>query len=219
MRANLSVEMTICPNTYPELSKMDIQKASTVLSQRDPVLARLIAAVDLPALPPVKGPFETLVEAVVSQQVSTKAAEAVFARVRRLTANQMKPEALLAADDRALRGAGLSRQKVRYIRALAEAFAGDPERYQNLHTCDDAEVVAALTEITGIGVWTAEMFLIFHLLREDVFPVGDLGIRRAVARYIFSENENPDKSAMIARAEIWRPYRSVASLCLWKATD
>lgn len=198
---------------------MDIHKASKILSQRDPRLAQLIARTDLPVLPPVKGAFETLVEAVVSQQVSTKAAEAVFARVRRLTANEMRPEALLAADDRGLRDAGLSRQKVRYIRALAEAFARDPERYENLHLLEDEDVVAALTEITGIGVWTAEMFLIFHLLREDVFPVGDLGIRRALARFIFSENENPDKPEMIARAEIWRPYRSVASLCLWKATD
>lgn len=170
-------------------------------------------------LPAPKGSFETLAEAIVSQQLSTKAAATIHQRLVLLTENEVTPHRMLTLDVGQLRTAGLSAQKSRYLHALAEAFAKNPTRYLHMHEMDDNEAIAALTEIKGIGVWTAQMFLIFNLLREDVFPIGDLGIRRGMERYIFRPEEAPTKNEMVKRAEEWAPYRSVASLWLWKGVD
>ncbi len=182
-------------------------------------MGELIARLGPISLPPARSPFETLVEAIISQQVSTKAAATIYARLVRLSANELKPNRLMMYSTEELRSVGLSRQKSSYLHALAEAFAKNEERYHRLHEMDDAEVIAVLTEIKGIGVWTAQMFLIFTLLREDVFPIDDLGIRRGMERYIFSADEAPSKAAMVQRAEVWAPYRSVASLYLWRGVD
>jgi DNA-3-methyladenine glycosylase II len=176
-------------------------------------------------IPPPKGDFETLVDAIVSQQLSIKAAATIFGRVVHLLENEVTPGTILSTPPEALRAAGLSGQKTSYMYARAEAFAKNPERYSHLHEMNDTEVIKSLTAIKGIGVWTAQMFLIFTLLREDVFPIDDLGIRRGMLNHItphlagssFPEREL--KKMMEAHAEKWQPYRSVASLYLWKGVD
>jgi len=198
---------------------MDVHKAGKYLSAKDPAMEKLILQTGPVVLPPPKGDFETLVEAVISQQLSTKAAATIHGRLVRLSANEVVPERITDLSVSELRGAGVSGQKAGYLHALAEAFAKDADRYSRLHEMDDAEVIESLTEIKGIGVWTAQMFLIFTLLREDVFPIGDLGIRRGMERFIFSPDEAPTKAQMTERAETWKPFRSVASLYLWKGTD
>jgi DNA-3-methyladenine glycosylase II len=132
--------------------------------------------------------------------------------------NDFCPDRVLTTSKESLRDAGLSGQKTKYLYALAEAFQSNPDAYKNLHKLENDEVIKKLTAIKGIGVWTAQMFLMFTLLREDVFPIGDLGIRRGMEIFLF-DGEKQDHSTLIERAEIWKPYRSVASLALWKAQD
>lgn len=204
---------------------MNLNNAIYFLSDVDPLMASLISRIGPIAIPPPKGDFETLVDAIVSQQLSVKAAATIFARLLQLLQNEVTPGRILATAPEALRSVGLSAQKTGYMYALAEAFAKNQGRYSHLHEMDDAEVIKSLTAIKGIGVWTAQMFLIFTLLREDVFPIDDLGIRRAMNLYITphlagsSLPERELKKMMEAHAEKWQPYRSVASLYLWRGVD
>lgn len=205
---------------------MDVHKASKYLSDKDPAMKALIDQSGELELPAPRGGFETLVEAIISQQLSTKAAATIHKRLVLLSGNEVTPARLLHLGADELRSAGLSGPKSTYLHALAEAFAKNEKRYHRLHEMEDAEVIAALTEIKGIGVWTAHMFLIFNLLREDVFPIGDLGIRKGMERFIFTghtgspgQPEAPTHADMVKRAEVWAPYRSVASLWLWKGVD
>jgi DNA-3-methyladenine glycosylase II len=161
-------------------------------------------------LEPAEDPFARLVVSIVNQQVSTQSAAAI--RERLFDRFEVTPGAILAADEAALREAGLSGAKVRYVRSVAEAFRDDritPERFEGM---PEDEVVAALTEVTGIGAWTAKMYLMFVLGREDVFPVEDLGIRRGM-ELLYGDLT---RAEMVERAEPWRPYRSYASLYIWQ---
>ncbi len=205
---------------------MDVHKAIKFLSTKDEAMATLIARLGTIELPTPRSDFHTLVEAIISQQVSTKAAATIHARLQRLAANDVSPGRILDMGTEELRSVGLSGQKSTYLHALASAFAKNAETYSRLHEMEDSEVIASLTEIKGIGLWTAQMFLIFTLLREDVFPIDDLAIRKGMERFVFTNDEGvlsetlaPTRKDMIARAELWAPYRSVASLYLWKGLD
>ena len=179
-------------------------------------MAAIIEKIGTIEMPLPKGNFESLVDSIVSQQLSTKAAATIFKRLSLALENDITPQRVLRTDDQTLRNAGLSGQKTNYLAALSEAFIEKPKDYENLHRQTDAEVIELLTAIKGIGVWTAQMFLIFTLLREDVFPVGDLGVRRGMERLYF-EGEKQSYDVLTQRAEIWAPYRSVASLYLWQS--
>ena len=135
---------------------------------------------------------------------------------RLFDAVEVTPAGVLAADEATLRDAGLSRQKVSYVRNIAEAFDEHGYSRASFEGMDDDAVVAELTSISGVGPWTAKMQLLFSLGRPDVFPVEDLGIRNAVAAVC---DETLDRAEMVDRAEQWRPYRSYASLYLWRAVD
>ncbi|MEZ3144033.1 DNA-3-methyladenine glycosylase [Halobaculum sp. MBLA0143] len=167
-------------------------------------------------LDPADDAFARLVVSIVRQQVSTDAAAAIRERV--FDAVTVAPAKVLAADPEALREAGLSGQKVRYVRAAAEAFRDHPERYarETLAEQSNDEVRERLTEITGVGRWTADMQLLFTLGRPDVFPVGDLGVRRGVERLVDAELS---RAEIRERARRWAPYRSYASLHLWANED
>jgi DNA-3-methyladenine glycosylase II len=152
--------------------------------------------------------FGTLWSAIVSQQVSTAAAAAIWGRLEAIGA--AGPAGLLAASDEALRAAGLSRQKIAYGRAIA----GSGLDFAALRTMPDAEVVEMLTKIKGIGVWTAEIYAMFSLGRADVFAPGDLALQEAAAR-LFELPERPRERALRAMAEAWSPWRAVAARLLW----
>lgn len=168
------------------------------------------------ALEPADDVFARLIVSILRQQLSTDAAAAI--RERLFDAVAVTPAGVLAADRETLRDAGLSGQKVRYVRAAAEAFRDHPERYarETLAGQSNDEVRERLTAITGVGRWTADVQLLFALGRPDVFPVGDLGVRRGVERLVGTK---------LSRAEIrergrrWTPYRSYASLYLWANED
>lgn len=162
-------------------------------------------------------PFTTLLRAIVAQQVSAAAARTIFARLCGLYPNDTPtPAALRRHDDETLRGVGLSRAKVIYVRDLAEHIADGRLDLAALPALSDAEAIAALTAVKGIGTWTAEVFLMFHLQRPDIFPAGDLALMVAIQR-AYRMRSRPTPAKARALAEAWRPHRSVASWYLWQS--
>ena len=191
--------------------------AAAELAQGDAVMAELVARYAGLGLGSRGDPFSTLARSIVGQQISVKAADAVWARLLGAV-ERIAPEAILAAGEQTLAGSGLSRRKVEYLTDLAAHFANgrlQPERWAGL---DDGEIIAELTAVRGIGRWTAEMFLIFNLLRPDVLPLDDIGLQRAVClRYFGGEKLAP--KALAAFGERWRPWRTVATWYLWRSLD
>jgi len=158
--------------------------------------------------------FERLVVSILRQQVSMESAAAT--RERLFDAVDVTPEGVLAADDEALRDVGLSRQKTRYVNAVAQRFREAGYTVDYFEGLSDEEVRAELTDITGVGDWTANMQLLFALGRADVFPVGDLGVRKGFRNVV---GEGYDRAEMVDYAERWAPYRSYATLYLWRAQE
>lgn len=192
-------------------------EARTALFRADPVLATLIRAAGDTLLQPRNDAFYSLSRSIVAQQISVHAAEAVWQRLVGAV-GAITPSAICSHSEEALHACGLSRRKAFYLVNLAEHFRDRGLGGKSWHRMDDAKVIDTLVEIKGIGRWTAEMFLIFHLLRPDVLPVTDIGIQKAIARhYNAGERLTPDE--LITIAEPWRPWRSVASWYLWRSLD
>jgi DNA-3-methyladenine glycosylase II len=195
--------------------------AVDTLREADPVLRRVIDEVgsieDFYAGRPTDH-YGTLVRSIVGQQLSTRAAASIYARLlERFGGKTPTPEEVLADDPDALRtAAGLSHAKVRYLRSLAEHVLDGSLALDSLPDLPDDEVIAELTAVKGIGVWSAHMFLMFHLHRPDVLPVGDLGIRRAVKVH-YGLAELPTPAELTEIAEPWRPHRTLACIYLWRS--
>ena len=163
--------------------------------------------------------YGALLRSIVGQQLSTKAARSIYERMTDMFGGRTPtPAELIAADPEEVRGVGLSRSKVGYLRDLAERVEDGELALDRLTELPDEEVAAQLTAVKGLGQWTADMFLIFHLGRPDVLPVGDLGIRRAVER-AYGLDELPGADELRHTAEAWRPHRSLACLYLWRSLD
>jgi DNA-3-methyladenine glycosylase II len=199
-------------------------KAVAALREADPVMARLIEGHgdvvrrDLKRERPGDA-YGTLLRSIVGQQLSTKAAATIYGRVLDLFGGHAPtPEQLLKADPEQMRAAGLSRAKVAYLRDLAQHVEEGTLELELLPDLPDEEVAAQLTAIKGLGQWTADMFLIFHLGRLDILPVGDQGIRRAI-QVEYGLRKLPDAKRMQKIARPWQPYRSLASLYLWSSLD
>lgn len=184
----------------------------------DPRMAAVIAAVGPCRLPRRRGYFASLVRAIIGQQVSGHAAVAIRRRVYAVLGGTPTPEAILAAGDAALRGAGLSRQKQGYLRDLAEKVQRKEVRLQRLGRWSDADIIAHLTQVRGIGLWSAQMFLMFVLNRPDTLPVGDLGIQKGF-QAVYGLRKLPAPKRMLQLAAPWRPYRTIGSWYLWRALD
>jgi DNA-3-methyladenine glycosylase II len=203
---------------------LDGRKAVAALRAADPVMARLIdehgASVrrDLRRERPGDA-YGALLRSIVGQQLSTKAARSIYGRLtERFGGHAPTPRQLLAADPEEIRAAGLSRPKVAYLRDLAQHVEDGSLELERLPELPDEEVSAQLTAIKGLGQWTADMFLMFHLGRPDVLPVGDLGIRRAVkTQYRMRKLPDPKRLERVARP--WRPHRTLACLYLWSSLD
>jgi DNA-3-methyladenine glycosylase II len=163
--------------------------------------------------------YEALARAIVGQQLSTKAARSIWERLVDILGGTFpEPSKLLAVDAETIRGAGLSRSKVNFLRDLAERVGDGRLDLGALAELPDEDVIAELTEIKGVGPWTAEMFLIFHLARPDVVSTGDLGIRRAV-QIAYGLDDLPGPTDLERIAEPWRPHRTLACLYLWRSLD
>lgn len=197
---------------------INFSAAEKHLRRSDPVLAQIIKEQGKCALKPDRRYFQSLVEAILSQQLSVKAAATIFGRFRDLLAGQVVPEAILALRDEQFRGAGISRQKMAALRDLSfkwQASFINPRRFAYM---SDEDIIAALTQVKGIGRWTAEMFLIFSLCRLDVLPLGDLGFRNAVKR-AYGLRKMPNEKRLLALGEKWKPYRAIATWYMWASLD
>lgn len=188
--------------------------------RRDPVLGAAIKAIGpcLMAERQRKDHLSALAGSIVSQQLSTKAAATIFGRFVALfpEGEPLSAAAIVALEDEAMRGVGLSGQKVRYMRDLCGRILDGRLNLDEIESLDDEAVIERLTEVKGFGRWTAEMFLMFRLHRPDVLPVDDLGIVNAVQR-LYKLRKRPDAKKLRALGEAWKPYRSVASWYLWQS--
>ncbi len=196
-----------------------------MLRASDPVLRRLIDRVGSDGLgdPRAGRPgdhYGALVRSIVGQQLSTKAARAIYGRLTdRFGGRTPTPAEVLADDPVQLRAAaGLSRAKVAYLRSLAEHVCDGTLELERLDELSDEAVIAELVAVRGLGLWSAQMFLMFHLQRPDVLPVGDLGIRRAVM-VAYGLTKLPGAAELERIAEPWRPHRTLASRFLWRSLD
>lgn len=192
--------------------------AARRLARRDPKLGAVVRAAGPCALRRHPGGFPRLFHAILRQQLSAKAAATISGRLLAACGGSALAEAVAALDDAAFAAAGVSRQKREYLRGLAAASLAEPMLYERLEALPDDAVIAALTAIKGIGRWTADMYLIFVLGRLDVLPLGDLSIRAAMSELYRLKRDTPPRR-LIALAEPWRPYRSIACWYLYAHLD
>ena len=188
--------------------------------RRDPILAPLIKKhrKRSPLDAPVLDPFPALVRTITAQQISTKAAATIHGRLVGCMPQGVTADALLSLTDAQFRQAGLSRQKIVYLRDLASKAQNGELPLHSLHELDDEAVIDAIVKVKGLGRWSAEMFLMFRLRRPDVLPVGDLGIVTAIQR-LYGLRKKPKPARIIKIGESWRPYRTVACWYLWRSLD
>ncbi len=199
---------------------VNFSQAQQHLSHADPVLAEIISRHGPCTLSRKAGRqyFIALAEAILSQQLSVKAAATIFKRFKEKLNGQVTPEKILQWRVPQFRAVGISRQKTSYLRDLAANWQNGGLAPRRFIKMNDEEVIAALTQVKGIGRWTAEMFLIFSLLRPDVLPVGDLGFRNAVQR-AYGLRKLPEAKRLEQIATNWRPYRSIATWYMWASLD
>ena len=186
--------------------------------KNDFVMAAIIARVGEYRITYREPQFETLARAIVFQQLNGAAATTIFNRFKQAAGGVMTPESILKLRLPTLRKCGLSKQKIAYIRDLAQRTAKGQVDFAALHAMTDEEVISTLTQIKGIGEWTAHMFLIFALQRPNVLPTGDLGVRIAI-RKAYRKRKLPTPKQMEKIAKSWHPYCSVASWYLWRSLD
>lgn len=191
-------------------------EAKDVISAADPILGDVITRYTATGKPEGLGErgdaFTTLVRSILGQQISVKAAESVWNKLN--TAFEIDADELATADADMLRACGLSRQKVKYITGTAQAFSRGDMHVEDWPDWRDKDIKDELIKLPGIGAWTAEIFLMFHLMRPDILPAQDLGLIKS-----FEKHYEQPRQFMPDYAEIWRPYRTVASWYLWRALD
>jgi DNA-3-methyladenine glycosylase II len=194
-------------------------KALKHLSKSDPKLGAIIESIGNYNIERRPEPFRSLVEAIIYQQLAGRAADTIYGRFLKIYRGRFPlPTRILSTSEADLRSAGLSRQKIAYIMDLAAHVSGGRLRLDQLSEMSDSEVVEQLVQVKGIGKWTADMFLIFCLGRQDVLPVGDLGLRRAMM-ITYGLPELPMPAEMQEIARVWKPYSSVATWYMWKSLD
>lgn len=199
---------------------LDIAAALAHLKARDPILARIIDRVGEITLTPGGDPFTHLCREIIGQQLSGRVASVIHGRFRALYPRRkiLRPAEVLATPHEKLRACGMANSKAAFLRDLAQKFLDGTTQPRKFKTLSDEEVSAELKKVKGIGQWTADMFLMFCLNRLDVFPLGDLGIQKAIQR-ASGLRRRPSERTMLALAKKWRPYRTVAALYLWKYID
>lgn len=193
------------------------REACQALSAADPVMAAIIRQHPIDSLISRGDPFGTLARSIVGQQISTKAADSVWRRFA-AALPAVTPTAVLAAEAEVLRACGLSARKQEYLTDLARHFSEGSIHTNDWQAMTDADIIAELTSVRGIGVWTAEMFLIFNQMRPDVFPLDDIGLQKAAAQH-YGGGERLTRKQLTCLGERWRPWRSVATWYLWRSLD
>jgi DNA-3-methyladenine glycosylase II len=195
-----------------------MRKAVMHLKKSDPVLRAIIERVGPCRMEFGRPELSSLAEAIVYQQLHGKAAETIFKRFAALAGDPLTPEGILKLTDAQMRGVGLSKQKSAYLKDLAAKTHGGSLDFARLVDASDEEVIQHLTQVKGIGVWTAHMFLMFSLRRPNVLPTGDYGVQVAVKKH-YKKSKLPKPKDMEKIAKCWEPYRSIACWYLWRSLD
>jgi DNA-3-methyladenine glycosylase II len=190
------------------------EEAKAYLKERDSVLGELITLYEDPPLRSKRNLFETLIHSIVGQQISALAADAIWKRFLSLVGD-VSPQGILAHPSEVLKAVGLSGRKVEYIQGLARE---DWLLEHPWHEESDDEVRKRLCALRGVGPWTAEMILIFSLLRPDIFPLGDIGVVRSIEK-LYAEGKRLSNEELLTIGEVWKPYRTVATWYLWRSLD
>lgn len=198
-----------------------MNKALEHLAAHDPVMQRLIETYPRPTFEKHENYYQELVDSIIGQQLSVSAARAIEGRFKDLFDGKFPtPEQILTVDIDTLRGVGFSRPKARYVQDLAQKVIDGEVTFDDLDEQSNDEIIAELTQVKGIGEWTVHMFLMFCMARQDVLPVGDLGIRNGVtALYGLKDQATPDDVRQVAETNNWRPYESIASWYVWQSLE
>jgi DNA-3-methyladenine glycosylase II len=198
-----------------------IKEAAEYLTKHDPKLAPVIKRHGLCTIRPHKNYYQELVDSIISQQLSVKAARAIEQRFQDMFGGHFPaPEEILTKDLEELRAIGFSYAKGRYVQDLAQKILDGEVKFDTIDSLSNDEVVTELTAVKGVGEWTAHMFLMFCMGRSDVLPVGDLGIRNGVRElYGFTDAPSPDDIRDITKKYNWHPYESIASWYVWQSLD
>ncbi|BAU11610.1 base excision DNA repair protein, HhH-GPD family [Leptolyngbya sp. NIES-3755] len=201
------------------MNKLDCAIQS--LKTADPKLGEIIDRVGLCTLDQSQHPgtlLDSLARSIIYQQLSTKSATTIYHRFLTLYENGMSAEAILNTPDEMLRGVGLSRQKITYVKDLAQNVLTGLPTLEELDLLEDEAIIQTLTKIKGIGRWTVQMLLIFRLHRWDVLPIDDLGIRAGIRR-VYGLAEMPDRKTVLEIGKVWKPYSTIASWYLWRSLE
>jgi DNA-3-methyladenine glycosylase II len=195
-----------------------MRKAVNHLRKSDPILRAIIERVGPCRMEFGEPEFSSLAEAIVYQQLNGKSAVTIFNRFAALAGDPLTPEGILKLSNEQLRGVGLSKQKSSYVKDLAAKASDGLLNFARLQDMTDDEVIEHLTQVKGIGVWTAHMFLIFSLRRPNVLPTGDYGVQMAIRKH-YKKRKLPKPQDMEKIARVWEPYRSVACWYMWRSLD
>lgn len=195
-----------------------MRKAVNHLKKADPILALIIEKVGPCRMEFGEPTFHNLAESILYQQLNGSAAATIFKRFTDLAGDPLTPEGILKLNDQQMRGVGLSKQKTSYLRDLSEKTRAGLLDFDQLTDLTDDEVIAHLTQVKGVGVWTAHMFLMFTLRRPDILPTGDYGVQSAIKKH-YRKRNLPKPPVMQKIAKSWAPYRSVACWYLWRSLD
>lgn len=202
------------------MNNTDIELAASHLSKNDPVLANLIEKIGYCTLKKKKDHFDSLLGSVIGQQLSLKAAESIYNRVKLHFKDGLLPAYIINETDENLRRLGLSNAKVKYVKDLSQRILAEELVLKRLPRMPDDKLMESLTAVKGIGSWTAHMFMIFSLSRLNVLPTGDLGLKRAIMiNYRLRKMPDEKKIIQISKKNNWAPYNSVASWYLWKSLE
>ena len=193
-------------------------RAKRILSKRDPVLRKIIKKHKRGFLTSKNDPFFSLCRTIIGQQISTKAADSIWSKFEKKCKKRIVPKIVLKLSSQNLKNAGLSRQKVRYLKNIAKAFNNRSFDIKKLKRMNDLEAISYITKLKGLGVWSAEMFLMFNLNRPDIFPIKDIGLLRAISKN-YRKSYPPSKSFLDKISELHRGYRTVFTWYMWRSID
>ena len=193
-------------------------KAKRILSKRDPVLRKIINKFNKGYLTSRKDPFFSLCRTIIGQQISTKAADSIWLKFEMKCKKKIVPKTVLKLTSRSLKSAGLSHQKITYLKNIAKNFKNNSFSVSELKKMNDENAISYITKLKGLGVWSAEMFLMFNLNRPDIFPVKDIGLLRAISKN-YKTSYPPSKRFLNKISELHAGYRTVFTWYMWRSID
>ena len=194
------------------------KKAKKILSKKDPVLRKIIKKYNKGFLTTRNNPFFSLCRTIVGQQISTKAADSIWSKFEKKCKKNIKPNTILKISSRNLKRSGLSRQKISYLKNIAKAFKNKSFDTKKLRTMNDEEAIEYITKLKGLGVWSAEMFLMFNLNRPNIFPIKDIGLLRAISKN-YKKSYPPSKRFLDKISNLHLGYRTVLTWYMWRSID